>query len=86
MARTKLTKKLAAMKKRGVTLETTLFDHPGYIPPQYKKSQPNINGIKLPDPLRRAGAFTFLIQHLRRTPNGRLRLVYFKRQRLNIVK
>ena len=86
MARTKLTRRLAAMKKRGQTWKRKLFDHPGYIPPQYKKFQPNINGIKLPDPIRRAGAFRFLIQHLRRIPNGRLRLVYFKRQRLNIVK
>jgi hypothetical protein len=83
MARTKLTKRLVAMKKRGVTLETTLFDHPGYIPPQYKKSQPNLGGIKLPDAVRRAGAFRFLIQHFTRRPNGRLRLVYYRRQRLN---
>ena len=49
MARTKLTKRLAAMKKRGHTWKRKLFDPPGYIPPRYKKFQPNINGIKLPD-------------------------------------
>ena len=86
MARTKLTRRLAAMKKAGHNWKRKLFDYPGYIPLQYKKSQPNINGIKLPIPIRRAGAFRFLIQHLRRTSNCRLKLVYFKRQRLNIVK